>query len=453
MKFKLRHQIILSCLLAVSLLGVANGHAHADNIGNIDANHYYTQAAQIKVVNGNYLYKSTNFVANQRIAYISRGTVLNVSQIVSGGRSRGVFKVNYHGKEYYFSAYKYYSTVTSTRYMPKDQQVVNNNLYHTKARQIKVINGNYLYKSTNFIPSQSLNYIAPGTILNVNQVVSVNNTRTVFKVNYHGKEYYFSGYKYYSVVTISDYVPQPQPKPAPSSKERVLTAWRNINYNGAAKVSIALYNNKTGESVMYTPRGSATGFYNASIVKVSIMGQYLLTHNLPMNSTAAYMARLMITQSDNNAANYLYHAGGWANGLQSFYNWMGMYNSTANRQNLWGLNTTSASDQLKLLNGIYYQRTMLPANKLNIITNLMGQVSSAQRWGVGNVYGASVQVKNGWLPLGNGSSNAVINSLGHIKNNKVDYTLAILTNGNKTQGSGINLVNRIGATTFNTLNK
>lgn len=51
-----------------------------------------------------------------------------------------------------------------------------------------------------------------------------------------------------------------------------------------------------------------------------------------------------------------------------------------------------------LLNEIWWNGRVLTASYRTVISNLMGQVASAQRWGVGSV--GSSQVKNGWLSYG-----------------------------------------------------
>lgn len=460
MHFKSGHRFILGFTIAASLLGSGIMNIHADQQAPIDATQYYIQANQIKVVNGNYLYHDLAFSTDQRGAYIAPVTVLKVNQIIQANGNRAVFSVTYQGQNYYFSAYKYYSTVIAGGPTVPAAMIDTNN-YYPKATQIRVINGNYLYNDVAFSADQRGAYIAPGTILTVNGVIPTNTSRAVLNVTYNGQVYYFSDYKYYSVVTAGGVTVGPTPQPqqpttpvqAVTQEQRVLNAWQQINYNGAAKVSMALYNNKTGKTVVYTPRGTASGFYNASIVKLSILTQYLRNNNMSYNSLAYMNAVNMITHSDNNAATYLYNLDGGPQGLQNFYNWMGMSSSTANLYRYWGLNTTSATDQLNLLNAIYYRGNILTPAKLGIIKNLMSQVESDQQWGVGNVTGANVQVKNGWLPLGNGYTNAVINSLGHIQNTKVDYTLAILTNGNTMQFTGINLANQIGAAAYRALNQ
>lgn len=453
MIFKKSFNLILSCAVLIVLFMGLNIRASADS--NIDSNQYYINATQVKVVNGNYLYTSSDFKNDKKASYINPGTYLNVIGIVNGGGNRGVFRVNYNGRDYYFSAYKFYTTVVAT--VNQNNNVVtgvDNNLYHTSSSQIKVTNGNYLYTSINFSNSYRADYISPGTYLSVIDTVYAGNGRCVFKIKYNGKIFYFSAYKYYSVVTAG--IGQNKTTSIPkqiSSSQKVLQAWKSINYNGANKVSLALYDKKTNTTVLYTPKGSSVDYYNASIVKVSLLANFLTNHNINNNSNYAYQAKLMITQSDNTAATYLYKLGGGAYGLQNFYRSMGMNNTFVNYNNYWGLTKTSASDQLKLLNSIYYQQNILTPSKLSVITSLTAQVNPSQRWGVGNVIGANVQVKNGWLPLGNdGYSNAVINSLGHIKNDKVDYTLAILSNGNYNQGTGIRLANQIGLASYNALN-
>jgi hypothetical protein len=74
---------------------------------------------------------------------------------------------------------------------------------------------------------------------------------------------------------------------------------------------------------------------------------------------------------------------------------------------------------------------------------LMSRVESDQRWGVPTAAGpdaSKVYNKNGWYPFSDDGGTWTINSLGEIVENGHTYLVAVLSNGNATQGGGEALV-------------
>lgn len=92
----------------------------------------------------------------------------------------------------------------------------------------------------------------------------------------------------------------------------------------------------------------------------------------------------------------------------------------------------------------------------------MNNVALDQNWGVTSGSDISSDyVKNGWTtvsgkydPNGNENSTWIINSNGQVKlSNGETYTISVLTNGNRSKESGIELVDRIGAKVYQILNQ
>lgn len=46
----------------------------------------------------------------------------------------------------------------------------------------------------------------------------------------------------------------------------------------------------------------------------------------------------------------------------------------------------------------------------------------------------------------------IINSIGHVKSSSSDYVIAVLTSGNTSEQSGIDLVQKLATTTYDYLN-
>ena len=106
----------------------------------------------------------------------------------------------------------------------------------------------------------------------------------------------------------------------------------------------------------------------------------------------------------------------------------------------WGTSTTTATDQIKLLNEIFFSNDFLNQENIAYIKNLMGNVESDQNWGISAVSEDS-QLKNGWLQYD--EAGWIVNSIGHVVIAGKDYTMAVLTNNNTTQAEGQQLIEQL----------
>jgi beta-lactamase class A len=193
-------------------------------------------------------------------------------------------------------------------------------------------------------------------------------------------------------------------------------------------------------------------FHSASVVKAIILATLLRWHQetgKPLTANEKYLARLMITESDNDAATALWDEVGQAR-LQHFLNLAHMYGTVLDPY-AWGLTQITAHDELILLQTLTAANSVLTTNSRAYELDLMAEVISSQRWGT--PYGApselTVHVKNGWLP---DPSLWVINSIGVFNGHGRDYMMAVLTNGNPSMGYGVDTIQNVARLVHRDLN-
>ncbi|GKQ43165.1 hypothetical protein RD055328_10880 [Companilactobacillus sp. RD055328] len=219
-----------------------------------------------------------------------------------------------------------------------------------------------------------------------------------------------------------------------------------------------------GKTITVTNNETAV-YPTASVVKVSIAVQILHTYGSPneLSDTAKNNMALMMEQSDNNAATWLLTEGlGSKSALKSVFNSLDMTNSVIN-STYWGLTTIPANDQIKVLDAVFNKdNSYLNSQSQEYLQNLMNNVEDEQNWGISKGSESNnVYVKNGWLNVDSsydpnqGSKNRqtwIINSIGHIEaSDGNDYNVAIMTNNNDTEESGIALVEHFGKKIHNIL--
>jgi beta-lactamase family protein len=222
------------------------------------------------------------------------------------------------------------------------------------------------------------------------------------------------------------------------------------------KVTAAVYDNRTGKTYFLHPGQRQE---TASIVKVEIMGTafWNAEHGRPLTSAQQALLVPMIEQSDNTAAsNLLADVGGPAR-VQKFDQQAGLTNTTVSTKQFipgsslpgWGLTLTTALDEVTLVRKFAYANSLLtPANRQRGL-NLMGHVEAGQAWGVsggnyGALPGATVVLKNGWLPHNlTAYTDWQVNSIGWVHGNGRDYVIAVLTNHSATETYGIQTINAI----------
>ena len=198
----------------------------------------------------------------------------------------------------------------------------------------------------------------------------------------------------------------------------------------------------------------AARFDSASVVKVTILGALLrkaLDQHRYLTATEASRARVMITQSDNNAASALWAELGRTY-IQHFLSLAGMSQTIPGPGGYWGLTQITSRDETRLLRLLLVPNTVLSNNSRAYARGLMTQVISSQRWGVpaGAPAGVVVHVKNGWLPRA--THGWRIHSIGAFTSSRGWYTIVVLTQNNPTMTYGVNTIQNIARAIHRDLN-
>jgi Beta-lactamase enzyme family len=216
-------------------------------------------------------------------------------------------------------------------------------------------------------------------------------------------------------------------------------------------ITAAVYDNVTGNTSLYRP-GVAED--TASIMKVDILATLLSqaqAQGQALTPDQQELSEDMIEESDDDDAQDLWDAEGGASAVGSFNARAGLTQTVPDAAGYWGLSTTTAVDQVQLLKKVAYPNSLLTDASRNYELDLMTHVDPNQTWGVssGVVPGATVAIKNGWLPLDAGGWQ--INSIGWIDGDGRDYLVAVLSNGNATEGQGIDSIESLSDLIWNAL--
>jgi beta-lactamase class A len=184
--------------------------------------------------------------------------------------------------------------------------------------------------------------------------------------------------------------------------------------------------------------------HSASVMKVTILAALLYWHQqtrTSLSSTEKHEATLMIEQSDNDAATYLWDELGESR-VRNFLKAATMTETVLDPSGAWGLTEITARDELQLMRLLTESNSVLSSSSRAYELNLMNHVIPYDYWGItaGVPSGLTVYVKNGWLP---DPTLWVINSIGAIEGHGRDYKIAVLTYGNPSEQYGINTVQAI----------
>ena len=230
------------------------------------------------------------------------------------------------------------------------------------------------------------------------------------------------------------------------------------------RITAAVYDNRTGKTWVFHP---GVRQETASIVKVEIMGTafWNAEHGQPLSAAQQALLPPMIEQSDNTAATDLLADVGGPPKVQHFDQLAGLTDTKVSTKQYipgstlpgWGLTLTTALDEVKLVRAFAYSNPLLtPANRQRGLT-LMEHVESAQAWGVsggsyGALSGATVALKNGWLPHNlTAYTDWQVNSIGWVHGNGRDYVLAVLTTHNASEQYGIDTIDEIARSIYRQL--
>ena len=226
-------------------------------------------------------------------------------------------------------------------------------------------------------------------------------------------------------------------------------------------VEAAVYDLSTGQQWTLGQQAPQAA---ASVVKLEILEAVLhqrTAQRVVLSLSEQELTPPMMEQSDNQAATTMWGDVGGAKGLRAFDHKVGLvHTSPSNCLQCagsswpgWGLTTTTPQDQIALLRQLVQPSAVLDRNDQKYALHLMENVTPSQRWGVsaGVPAGATVALKNGWLPLDARNSNWQINSVGWVSGDGRNYLMAVLSTGNPSEQYGIDTLNHLGALAWSTL--
>ena len=218
----------------------------------------------------------------------------------------------------------------------------------------------------------------------------------------------------------------------------------------AGGVSVAVVNTKTHARYAY---GSAGGMRTGSVYKLLVLETLLLQRqddDDQLTDDDLALATPMIENSDNVAAYQLFLRIGGRDGLADGAERLGLTHTLIGHADP-AVTTTSAQDYLLLL------RALEPAGKASKLSSysrsaaldLMEDVESDQRWGVGAVAdpGTTFANKNGWLSVDNSNGPGendnglwLVNSVGVVTVHHQQVLMAVFTQHGQSYADGVELV-------------
>jgi beta-lactamase class A len=187
--------------------------------------------------------------------------------------------------------------------------------------------------------------------------------------------------------------------------------------------------------------------YTASIVKLPILLQAMRRSGRRGLSPAQdALARRMIEHSDNDAATALWRVAGRQAGMFRLFDRLGL---TATRQaptlfEPWDGVRTTALDQLRVLAALARGVPGVTPPERRRVLRLMRHVEPDQDWGAGRlaVGGATVAVKNGWVPVGR--QGWTVNTIGLLAyHSRPVLSVAVLTTGSPSEQAGVHTVDLV----------
>jgi hypothetical protein len=195
---------------------------------------------------------------------------------------------------------------------------------------------------------------------------------------------------------------------------------------------------------VYCALNAARHFDSASVVKAIILAALLRWHQEteePLSVNEKYLATLMITESDNDAATDLWDELGLTR-LQRFLDLAKMNQTELGQDGYWGLTGITGHDEMLLLELLTAGNSVLDDYSRSYELGLMARVISSERWGTpaGAPAGLTVHVKNGWLPDNTGWH---INSIGAFTGRGRNYMITVLTDENPSEQYGIDTIENV----------
>ncbi|MGW4462632.1 serine hydrolase [Micromonospora sp. NPDC004704] len=236
--------------------------------------------------------------------------------------------------------------------------------------------------------------------------------------------------------------PSPTPSPTPDLLAEAQTRIEAYVAALGERITLAVRDQVTGTELTVGTRA----FQTASIVKVDILAALLLRaqeKGEQLTATDRQRARPMIVISDNNAASALYQKIGKVAGLTAANRTLGLVETKPNVH--WGMTTTTAADQVRLLAAITATDSPLAPASRAMILDLMSQVDKTQRWGVpaaATAQTTGVYVKNGWVPDDANGNRWEVNTIGRLVEPGHDWLVAVLSDNHVKLQDGTAMVEK-----------
>ncbi len=219
---------------------------------------------------------------------------------------------------------------------------------------------------------------------------------------------------------------------------------------GSSEITAAVYDAVTGQTWVYKPAVTLT---TASVIKVDILEALLArvqTEHVALTLTQQSLAESMIEESTDDAATDLWNTVGGSAALERYNDEVGLTRTKLNTTGYWGLSTTSALDQVRLVEKVAFTNATLSASSRDYELDLMRNVTADQDWGIsaGLPSGVSVALKNGWDPI---TGVWEINSEGWVDGDGQSYVISVMCWGSTTETAGISAIDGLSSAIWTAL--
>ncbi|WP_405576408.1 serine hydrolase [Streptomyces sp. NBC_01092] len=205
----------------------------------------------------------------------------------------------------------------------------------------------------------------------------------------------------------------------------------------SGNLSVAVVDMSTGATGQCAPADHK--FATASTVKVDILAALLLKaqeEGRELTAVEQANAEKVIKVSDNAAATYLWNEIGGTDGLAKANQQLGLVETAPDTA--WGVTTTTASDQIRLLKAITTRHSPLTPENRAYAHDLMTQVEADQAWGVSAAAdpGSTTALKNGWLPR-SATGLWVVNTIGEVQHDGHRLLMAVVSDDQESMEAGV----------------
>lgn len=229
------------------------------------------------------------------------------------------------------------------------------------------------------------------------------------------------------------------PKSAAKARAELLTDARRYLARQPGRVAFMAHDLLSRVSVGH--REHEHGMITASGAKVDILTALLLRRGR-LSGGESDLAKRMIRESDNAAADVLWWRVGGGYGMSRTYRRLGLRETSPGPSKYWGGTNTSPADRIRLLRLLVEGGRGLTAGISGRVLGLMEKVVPEQAWGVSAAArkGDTVALKNGWTPRPFVHHTWAVTSYGRIHGPGRDLLLAVQTDQQPGHGTGIRTI-------------